>query len=226
MLMAIIIDNPHIGAYNPHIGVLRMLVQITAIGDALFTKTQKKVLGLLYGKPDERFYTNEIMRWASMGRGTVSRELDRLVGAGLLKVVREGNQNYFQANEHNPIFDELKGIVRKTFGVADMISESLKPLDEDIEVAFIYGSIAKNTDTKVSDIDLMLVGHDLQYGKIMEVLVSVEEVLQRSINPTIYTVDAYAEKLKEGNSFITRVMEQPKIMIKGVINDFGKLAEN
>ncbi|MEH6543582.1 MAG: winged helix-turn-helix domain-containing protein [Porticoccaceae bacterium] len=85
---------------------------LNSIGDALFTKTQQKVLGLLFGKPDKSFYTNEIMRSAAMGRGTVSRELDRLVSAGLISITKEGNQNHYQANESSPIYKELVSIVK------------------------------------------------------------------------------------------------------------------
>ncbi len=195
---------------------------MTSIGDALFTKTQKKVLGLLFGKPDKSFYTNEIMRWASMGRGTVGRELDKLVSAGVLTTTREGNQNYYKANENNPIYKELIGIVKKTFGVADEIREALKTFEDNIEIAFIYGSIAKGLDTKSSDIDLMLVGNELHYSDIVEVLIPLEEVFQRTINPTIYSQKNFLVKIRDGSSFVTRVMEQPKIMIKGEIDDFGK----
>ena len=187
----------------------------TSIGDALFTKTQQKVLGLLFGKPDKSFYTNEIMRWAAIGRGTVSRELDRLVGAGLITVNREGNQNHYQANANNPIYKELTSIVRKTFGVADVIREALKPLDENIDLAFIYGSIAKSADKNSSDIDLMLVGQELSFGGVVELLMPMEDSLQRTVNPTIYEKDDFITKLNSSDSFVTRVMEQPKILIKG-----------
>ncbi len=191
-----------------------------SIGDALFTKTQQRVLGLLYGKPDKSFYANEIVRWADMGRGTVKRELERLVSAGLLTVSREGNQLHYQANAKNPIYLELLDIVRKTFGVADVIREMLKLFDDQIELAFVYGSMAKGKDVKSSDIDLMLVGESLAYGEVMELLMPVEESLQRTVNPTIYSPIDFRSKMKEGSSFLLRVMEQPKLMIKGVIDDF------
>lgn len=197
-------------------------MQATSIGDALFTKTQQKVLGLLFGKPDKSFYTNEIMRWVNMGRGTVSRELERLVGAELLFVTKEGNQNHYQANAKNPIYSELVSIVKKSFGIADEIKQALISLDKNIEIAFIYGSISKGLDTAASDVDLMLIGHELNYGDIIELLLPVEDTLQRAINPTIYNKADFDSKFKEDNSFITRVIEQPKIMIKGVINDIGK----
>ncbi len=195
----------------------------SSIGDALFTKTQQKVLALLFGKPDERFYTNEIMRWAAMGRGTVSRELDRLVSAGLLSITKQGNQNYYQANADNPVYQELVGIVRKTFGVADRIREKLISLGGNIELAFIYGSIAKGTETNTSDIDLMLVGEDLSYGNVLELLLPLEDSLQRTINSTIFDKKDFAARLKDDDSFVTRVMEQPKIIIKGSEDDFRKI---
>jgi predicted nucleotidyltransferase len=194
-------------------------VGVSSIGDALFTKTQQKVLGLLFGKPDESFYTNEIIRRVAMGRGTVSRELERLVGAGIISITRDGNQNYYQANADNPVFQELVNIVKKSFGVADEIKESLKPLGDNIELAFIYGSIAKGSQTKSSDIDLMLIGNDLSYGLVVELLMPLEESLKRSINPTIYEMNEFRTKLEKDNSFVTRVIEQPKIMIKGSEDD-------
>jgi len=213
------LQRPNMGTKVPILGLYGLIEELvmvaTSIGDALFTKTQQKVLGLLFAKPDKSYYTNEIMRWASMGRGTVSRELDRLVSAGLLTVLRQGNQNYYQANFESPIYNELVSIIRKTFGVADEIKAKLKSLNENIELAFIYGSIAKGDDTKTSDIDLMLVGEDLSYGEVMESLMPLEKSLLRTINPTIYETQDFFSKLNNGNSFVARVMEQPKIIIMG-----------
>ena len=83
-------------------------MRATSIGDALFTKTQQRVLGLLYGQPDRSFFANEIMRQIDMGRGTVRRELGRLVDAGLLSVTRQGNQNHYQANPDNPVYQQKR----------------------------------------------------------------------------------------------------------------------
>ena len=168
----------------------------TTIGDAFFAKTQQRVLGLLYGKPGKSFYTNEIVRWADMGRGTIRRELDRLVSAGLLVVTREGNQRHYRANSNNPIYHELLGIVRKTFGIADVISAGLVPVYEQIDLAFIYGSIAKGEDTASSDIDLLVVTDSLAYADLMSVLTDVEQSLGRPINPSIYTVEQIKQKLE------------------------------
>jgi uncharacterized protein len=190
--------------------------------DALFTKTQQRVLSLLFGKPDQSFYTNEIVRWAGMGRGTITRELEKLALAELLTVTRSGNQQHYQANKNNQIYNELHRIVIKTFGAVDVIKKVLQPIDKQIELAFVYGSIAKGTETIESDIDLMLVGKDLNYTDVMELLMPAETTLQRPINPTLYTREEFQARLQDEQSFLMRIKEQPKLMIKGEINDFGK----
>jgi predicted nucleotidyltransferase len=194
----------------------------TTIGDALFTKTQQRVLGLLYGKPEQSFYTNEIVRWADMGRGTVRRELERLVSAGLLVISREGNQHHYRANPDTPVFHELLAIVRKTFGITDVIRSALVPLNERIELAFIYGSIAKGEDTASSDIDLLVMSDSLAYADLMTVLSDAEGLLGRPVNPSIYTAEQLKNKLDQKSSFLTRVMEQPKLWVKGGEHDIGE----
>ncbi len=190
------------------------MTETTAIGDALFTKTQQKVLGLLYGKPEQSFYLNEIVRLAGMGKGSVNRELLKLVSAGLLTVSKQGNQNHYQANASNPIFSELKLIVQKSFGIVDVIKSSLSFLLPKLDMAFIYGSVAKQSEHAGSDIDLMLVGDDLSYSEVMGLLDNAEQQLARTINPTLLTAIEFEKRITEGQSFLTRVMEQPKIWLK------------
>jgi len=187
----------------------------SAIGDALFTKTQQRVLGLLYGKPEQSYYLNEIVRLAAVGKGSVNRELDKLCAAGLLTVSRQGNQNHYQANANNPIFNELKAITQKTFGVVDIIKTALAPLLPQLNCAFIYGSVAQGTEHAGSDIDLMLVGDDMSYSEVMELLAPAEKQLGRTINPTLYTVAEFTDRKNSHQPFITRVIEQPKLWLMG-----------
>ncbi|MFT5226691.1 MAG: putative nucleotidyltransferase [Polaribacter sp.] len=195
---------------------------LNTIGNALFTKTQQRVLTLLFRKPDKSFYTNEIVRLADMGRGTITRELAKLSSAGLLTVTRVGNQQHYQANNKCPIFRELTSIVRKTFGIVDVLANALSLIEQKIALAFVYGSIAKGEDTSTSDIDLMLVGKDLPYSDIIELLMPAEESLQRDINHTILSTEEFRTRVDEKRSFLMRVLEQPKLMIKGEINDIGQ----
>jgi predicted nucleotidyltransferase len=191
------------------------MMSSSAIGDALFTKTQQRVLGLLYGKPEQSYYLNEIVRLAAVGKGSVNRELDKLCAAGLLTVSRQGNQNHYQANANNPIFNELKAITQKTFGVVDIIKAALAPLLPQLNCAFIYGSVAQGTEHAGSDIDLMLVGDDMSYSEVMELLAPAEKQLGRTINPTLYTVAEFTDRKNSHQPFITRVIEQPKLWLVG-----------
>ena len=199
---------------------------MSQLGKALFTATQRNVLGLLYAHPEQSFYTKEILRLTGMGVATIKRELDRMVDAGILSFTKVGNQHHFQANPDCPIYEELLSIVSKTFGIADVISEALLPVDDQIEYGFVYGSIAKGNETAKSDIDLLVVTESsLAYADLMTVLVAAEQSLGRPINPSIYTNEQIKTKLKENNAFITRVMEQPKIWIKGNYNDIREIRQ-
>lgn len=186
-----------------------------SLSEALFTVTQQKVLGLLFGKPDRSFYANEIARWAQVGKGSLMRELDRLQRAGILTMTRLGNQTHYQANPDCPIYAELLGITRKTFGIAEPLIDALQPFAEQLIWSFVYGSIAKDQANASSDIDLMLIGEGLHYSEVMERLLPLEEHLGRTINPTLYTSEDWFAKLAAENSFVRRVAQQDKINLVG-----------
>lgn len=185
------------------------------VSDALFTKTQQRVLGLLYGKPEQSYYLNEIVRIADMGKGTVKRELEKLYAAGLLTVTKQGNQIHYQANRDHPIFEELKSITQKTFGIVGVLKSALQPILPNMILAFVYGSIAKGTEHAGSDIDLMLVGENLSYTEIMELCIPAEQQLGRKINPTLYTEKEFTKRTTKQQSFIRRVLEQDKLWLVG-----------
>lgn len=193
-----------------------------SLGDALFSKTQQKVLGLLFGRPDETYYLNQIVRLADVGKGTIKRELEKMQAAGLVTVSRIGNQNHYQPNPQCPIYEELLGIVRKTFGVVDVLKSALASLIDQVDYAFVYGSVAKGSATAKSDIDLMVISDSVVYVDLMTVLSDAEQALGRPINPSVYAMEEFQKKWKEGNAFVSRVMEQPKLWIKGDEGDIGK----
>ena len=199
--------------------------QSSGLGSALFTETQQQVLSILYGRPHQSFYMKQILRLTGMGVHTIKRELDRMVKVGILTLTKIGNQHHFQANSECPIYHELLAIVRKTFGITAVLKTALKPIDDKVKIAFVYGSVAKAEDGADSDIDLMLAGYELAYAEVMERLSEAEELLGRPINPTIYDTDQLGVKLKKGNSFLKRVMDQPKLWIKGEENDIGTFGQ-
>lgn len=186
-----------------------------SLADALFTGTQQRVLALLFGQPDRSFYANELIALARAGSGAVQRELARLVKSGLATVQVSGNQKHYQANPVSPIFQELCGVVRKTMGLAEPLREALAPLTKRINAAFVYGSVAKRSDSASSDIDLMIVSNDLTYADLYEALEAVSQQLGRKVNPTIFTTSELAKRAASGGAFVKRVLDQPKVWLKG-----------
>ncbi|MBK9785203.1 MAG: nucleotidyltransferase domain-containing protein [Betaproteobacteria bacterium] len=195
-----------------------------SLSDVLFLKAQQRVLGLLIAQPERSFFANEIVRLAATGTGAIHRELERLTAAGLLKESRVGNQRHFQANREAPIFEELRSIVLKTFGLVDVLREVLLPLAARIRVAFIYGSIARREDSASSDIDLMLISDELAYPDLYAVLAEAEARLGRPVNPTVYKSAELTQKMAEGNAFASRVLSQEKLFVLGSQDDLPESA--
>ncbi|MBP9645366.1 MAG: transcriptional regulator [Pseudoxanthomonas sp.] len=192
----------------------------SSLADALFTTTKQRVLALVYGQPKRRFSLTELLAEAKGGAGAVQREVDRLEQAGLVSSEREGRQRWIQANRTAPIYAELSKIVQKTLLHAPMLVEALKPLRDRIDYAFIYGSVARRSDHAGSDIDLMVVGHDVGLGDLYAALAPVESQLGRPVKPNVYILDELRERYAAGQSFIQRVVEQPKEWLVGTEADF------
>lgn len=199
---------------NPNMGISNTPAS-SSTADALFPKVRQRVLAVLFGTPDRSFYTNEVIGLAQSGAGAVQRELTDLAAAGLLTVRKQGNQKHFQANAASPVFAELRGLVLKTMGLADVLRAALAPLAPQIERAFVFGSIAKQQDTAASDVDLLVVSDTLGYGDVFAALESASQALGRTINPALYTAADFRARLQGDNAFINRVMQQPKIWLIG-----------
>jgi predicted nucleotidyltransferase len=190
-----------------------------SLADALFTKTQQRVLGALFGHPERSFYASELIRDARTGSGAAQRELARLEESGLLVARRIGHQKHYQANAASPLYSELLNIVLKTVGLAEPLRDALKPLSSAIRAAFVYGSVAKSIDQSASDIDLMIISDSLTYGEVFGGLERVTRALGRKINPTVYTAAEFSKRARTENAFVTRVLEQPKLWVIGSDHD-------
>jgi len=207
------------GTKNPKLR--KKLAAIPGLADALFSRTQQAVLGLLFGQPDRSFFASEIIRKVGAGTGAVQRELAKLEQSGLAEVRQVGNQKHYQANPRSPIFTELASIAQKTFGIAAPLREALEKLSPKIIAAFVFGSLAKRTDTASSDIDVMVISDRVSYPDVYEALEPVAAKLGRAINPNIFTKREWSRRLKEGNSFHVRVARQPKIWLFGSEDDIA-----
>jgi len=185
------------------------------LGDALFAKVQQRVLGVLFGNSRRSFYANEVIGLASSGTGAVQRELARLEAAGLVTVTRMGKQKHYQANASSPVFEELRALILKTFGLAGVLRAALEPVSSDIRAAFVYGSIAKGQDTAMSDIDLMVVSDRLTYADLFTALEDAARRLGRKVSPTVYSSKELSRRVKQDNAFVTRLLAQPKLWLIG-----------
>ncbi|MBS0357872.1 MAG: transcriptional regulator [Proteobacteria bacterium] len=194
-----------------------------SLSNALFSKVRQCVLTLLYGQPDRSFHTNEIIRLTHSGTGAVQRELEKLAATGLITVQSIGNQKHYEANQASPLFSELRSIILKTFGLADVLRQALEPVISEIHIAFIYGSIAKQEDTARSDIDLMLISNNLTYADLFKLLEKTQTQLGRVINPTFYSLSEWKRKIQTNNNFLNQVVAQPKIFLVGTENELTKL---
>jgi predicted nucleotidyltransferase len=195
------------------------------IADALFARVQQRVLGILFGQSDRSFLSKDVIRLANSGTGAVHRELKRLVGSGLVTVQSQGWEKHYQANKESPVFEELRGLVLKTVGLVEPIRQALLPLADGIQVAFVYGSVTRGTDTVRSDIDLMVVSEALSYSEVFGALQEAEAAIGRPIDPNILTLAEWVRRIADESHFATKVAAEPKIFVVGSEDDLSRPRE-
>jgi predicted nucleotidyltransferase len=191
------------------------------VADALFTKVQQRVLGILFGQPDRSFLSKEVITLANSGTGAVHRELMRLTASGLVTVSSAGWEKHYQANRQSPVFEELRGLVVKTFGLVEAVREALTAIADRIQVAFVYGSQASGTDKASSDVDVMIVSEDLAYAEVYAALGGAERILGRPINPTVVSLTEWRQQGQDRNHFLQNVSERPKLFVLGTEDDLA-----
>jgi len=197
---------------------------VGALSRVLFGQGRRSILILLYGHTDEQFYLREIARRAGTGIGATQNELRQLTDAGLIHRVQRGHQVYYQANRENPIFAELKSILAKTSGIRDILHEVLVPLADRIQLAFVYGSIARGEETSASNVDLMIVG-EASFADVVSALSQSESTLGREVNPTVYGPREFCEKLEAKNHFLLAVAKEKKLFVIGDEREFRRLGQ-
>lgn len=194
-----------------------------SLGALLLGRTRLAILALLLDNPERRLYLRQIVRLAGVAQGGAQRELAFLVRAGILSKTKEGTLAYFQANRTAPIYEELRGLVRKTAGIPELLRAALLPHASSIARAFVYGSVARGEEGAASDIDLMVIG-DVSFFDVVAATSPLQPTLGREINPTVFEPAEYARRLRAKDPFLTRVEKQPRIDLVGGNDDARSMA--
>ncbi len=192
-----------------------MLIFGMTISSALFSDSQSRVWGWIFGQPERAYHLSELRRLTGLGSASLQRELNRLAAAGLVDVQAVGNLRCFQANPNSPVYAELVALTRKTLGTVPVLREAVQALLPGLQSAWVYGSVAKQTDTAQSDIDVMLVGEGLQLSQVLSALEPAEAQLGRKINPSCYSPQEFERRRAEPDSFVQRVLSQPVLPLIG-----------
>ncbi|BEM30710.1 hypothetical protein SME05J_42800 [Serratia marcescens] len=189
--------------------------------ELLFSEYRRKVLSLLFIEAGQAFHVREIARRTATQAGTLHKELSRLAEGGILLRQRQGNQICYQANADCLIFPELAAIFLKTCGPAARLRQVLTGFGEDIERAFIFGSVASGKATAASDIDVLIVGK-LSFAEVIQAVYPLQATLGREINPKLYSPEEWRAALAENSAFIQDIMQKPQLWIAGDKDDAGQ----
>jgi predicted nucleotidyltransferase/biotin operon repressor len=187
----------------------------------LFPKVRAEVLARLL-LSDKPWYGRELAQMTGMSHSTINTELKGLTAAGILLQERSGNRTYYRANRLSPLFPELRMLLIKTSGIADVLRDALEPLKDKVRVAFIYGSVARGEERADSDVDVMVIG-DASFSEVVGCTYKTQEILRREVNPSVFPVAEYKEKLAEGHHFVTEVTEGEKIYLIGDADELKRL---
>ncbi len=195
------------------------------LSSLLFSDYRRRVLGLLLLHPDTTYHVRELARLTGTSAGTLHKELTKLTNGGVLRRQEVGNQVRYSADRDCPVFEELASILRKTSGLVDVLVEALSSVEKNIALAFVFGSVARGEQQSNSDVDVMLVG-GLGFADAVQVLHPVQAILQREINPVVYSSDEFRRRTASDDSFVREVLSQPKLFVVGNENELRKLTQD
>jgi uncharacterized protein len=206
-------------------GVVNITTPVLAsLEQLLGSRIRSKVIGWLFSHPGERFFVRQLAGLLAEDPTNLSRELARLAALGVVAAASEGQQKYYWANSESPIYPELRGLVAKTAGVADVLRKALAPLADRVRCAFIFGSVAAGREVQASDVDLMVIG-DVSLEDLVPLLAPLQDRLGREVNPSVYPPGEFHDKMTRRHHFLTSVVESPKLFLIGSADELEQMAE-
>jgi DNA-binding transcriptional ArsR family regulator len=198
-------------------------IDTSKLGTTLFGKTRRSVLAMLYSHPDESYYLRQLARLTAVGMGALQRELKQLSEAGIIERNEIGRQAFYKANFDCPVFRELKNLIIKTFGVADLLRDALSPVADPIEVAFIFGSMVSGEFDQSNALNIVVIG-DISFADVVRALAAVPETLSREIKPSVYLPEEFKARLSTEHHFLKTILNTPKIFLIGDRDELDALA--
>lgn len=195
------------------------------LADFLLGPLRTRVLSGLLLHPETAWHSRELARRIGALPGSTSRELVKLADVGILLRHHIGNQVHYRANRDCPVFLELAGMLRKSSGMATVLTDALQPIAEHIQCALVFGSVARGEETAHSDVDVLVLG-EIGFAEVIEALYPAQEEVKREINPVVYRIDDFCAKLASNNTWAREVVDKPKLFLIGNAEDFAKLVED
>jgi uncharacterized protein len=195
---------------------------MSTLSKILSSRTRAEIFKLLYGYADEELHIREIARRTGLNDATIRQELLKLLKLDLVIDRKDSNRVYYRANKSNPLYPDIRSLVLKSIGMADVLKGAIK--DDRIQVAFIFGSISEGKETADSDVDLFIIGQ-LGMRAVSTLLSGVAEKIGREINPHVMTSDEFKKRRKAKEHFITSVIKSPRIFVFGTEDDLKTMAE-
>jgi predicted nucleotidyltransferase len=185
---------------------------MNTLAELLSSRVKAEVFRLLFGPGAEGLHVREIGRRARLADATVRQELRKLARLGLVEVRRDGNRACYAANPKHPLYPEIRNLVLKTSGLADVLREAL--MHPGIRVALVFGSVAAGKERPESDVDLLVIG-SVGLRQLAKLLSRPGEVLSREINPHVMSADEFLRRQRAHDHFISSVLSGPRLFLIG-----------
>jgi predicted nucleotidyltransferase len=189
---------------------------MSRLPEILSSRARAEIFRLLFSGSGEEFHVREMERRSGLNESTVRQELRKLARLDLVQSRRDSNRVYYRARTENPLYPEIRNLVLKTSGLADVLKSALE--DKRVRVAFVFGSIAAGEEKTNSDVDLMVIGR-LGLRDLSGLLSGVEEKIGREVNPHVMSENEFRSRLKAKEHFMSNVLKEPKIFLIGSEND-------
>jgi predicted nucleotidyltransferase len=186
------------------------------LSEILSSRVRADIFRLLFDHRCRELHVRAIERESCVTFNSIRQELKKLSRLDIITSRRDGNRLYYKANTNHSLHPVLLELVAKTVGFAALLSQALT--HPAIQMAFVFGSQARNEEIAGSDLDLMIIG-DIGLRELSSLISGQEEQTGREINPHVYSREEFKKRRDTGDHFISKIMAEEKIFIIGAENE-------